>query len=429
MESNQSHTFSLLGSSGGVAKALLSILNKALEDINDPIHSVLINSRFHFIDHKQKDFEYFQQLFPTLSPKIELHQFDLRDTNQLLHHLIQTKTNMVIDVSWADTVEVLECCNQLQISYVNTALENTEVDENEDLEGFTLLERWRIFEENRNRFMNTKAVICSGMNPGVVQWMALELLKQFPDEQPLGCYIVEHDTTFFADPSVIEKKTLYSTWSPECFLDEAILNYPLFMKQGVPLAIYDDVYDLEFPVKLGSKQFSGCLMVHEEVISLGKMFPIETGFIYKVNDYTTNLIRQNLNHIHDLWSWNHQILDPSDHELSGDDLVGVLLVYRNKERYMYNVLSSASIYPEYKTNATYFQVASGLYGAISTLLLDHITNGVFMVDELLTSTSSKYGEYVSYYLKHFVVGENPESDGLLLDRMKTLSIKKGTVLF
>jgi hypothetical protein len=78
------------------------------------------------------------------------------------------------------------------IRHCDTALENTMVDENEDLEGFTLLERYRIFQEDRGRFTNIKAIIGSGMNPGILQWMAIELMKQTPGEQPLGCYIVEH---------------------------------------------------------------------------------------------------------------------------------------------------------------------------------------------------------------------------------------------
>ena len=44
-----------LGSSGGVAKAVLSIFNKAVQDKNDPIHQVIKNARFHLIDMKQKD--------------------------------------------------------------------------------------------------------------------------------------------------------------------------------------------------------------------------------------------------------------------------------------------------------------------------------------------------------------------------------------
>lgn len=415
---NQEITISILGSGGGVAKAVLAILNQSLQDPNDPIHSFINGCHIHLIDKDQKKMEYYEPFIPHLKHAVSLHQFDLNNLNRFRQHLILTNTTIVIDVSWADTVEMLQCCDEMGVHYVNSALENTMVDENEDLEGFTLLERYLIFDENRDRFTNIKAIIGSGMNPGVVQWMALEMMKQSPGEKPLGCYVVEHDSSFYADRSLVQEKTVYSTWSPECFMDEALLNYPMFMKQHAPLVLYNYVYELEFKVRLGDKQFYGCLMPHEEVITLGKAFDMETGFIYRVSEYVTDLIRANLGNPDDLWEWNHKVLDPADGELDGEDLVGVLLVYKDKERFMYNVMSSKSIFPQYRTNATYFQVACGIYGGLSALLLDDIPQGVYFVDELLLETESRYGKYISYYMKDFITGENSGSDGLMLDRVK-----------
>lgn len=409
----------ILGSGGGVAKAVLSVLNQSARDTGDPIHSVIANCTIHLIDCKQKDRDYFQRHCPNLERQIVLHQFDLNDAGRFKKHLKHSKTTLVVDVSWADTVTMLECCNELGIPYVNTALENTMVDENPALEGFTLISRSEIFEEHRGKFTNTTGIVGSGMNPGVVQWMALEMIGKMPGETPKACYIVEHDTTFYADPSEAEKQTVYATWSPECFLDEAILNYPMFMQRHTPLFLYSDVYEQEFKVRLGSKQFYGCLMPHEEVITLGQLYDMETGFIYRVSDYMTNLIRHHLDRVDDLWDWEKKVLDPAEAELEGEDLVGVLLVYENKERYMYNVLGSKTIFPLFQTNATYFQVACGIYGAICSMLLDELPKGVFYVDELLLQTGSRYGSYLTYYLKDFVEGENASSDGLLLDRMKS----------
>ncbi|MBE1444366.1 saccharopine dehydrogenase NADP-binding domain-containing protein [Paenibacillus sp. OAS669] len=408
---------SILGSAGGVAKSILSILDKAYVTSDDPIHSMIRSSKLHFIDKKQRDLNYYKQWIPHLHPSVTLHQLDLQRGDMLRQHLIDTQTTIVIDVSWADTVDMLECCNELGISYINTALENTSVDENERLEGFTLLERYLYFEKHRNRFTNTKAIVCSGMNPGVVQWMALQLMEQAPGERPLACYIVEQDNSMYLDPSLITPHTIYSTWSPECFLDEAILNYPMFVRDGMPLFIYDDVYALEFAVTLGSKKFHGCLMPHEEVLTLGKAFDMETGFIYRVNELTTNAIRTHLDQVDDIWNWNHKVLDPAVGALEGEDLVGVLLVYKDKERYMYNVMDNKTIYASYKTNATYFQVACGIYGALAAMLLDNIPNGVHYVDELLLQTDTGYGQYLSRYMNHFVTGENKETDGLLLKRL------------
>ena len=410
-------TISILGSAGGVAKSVLSILNKAVKDKNDPIYSFVCNSQFHLIDAKQKSIEYFHQWFPNLTDKITLHELDLKDTDKFKTFLSSTKTTHVIDISYADTLEMLRCCDELKVIYINTAFENTSVDENIYLEGFTLQERYAIYERYKHDFTNTSAIICSGMNPGVVQWMAMDLMKKFPGETPKACYIVEDDTSFYEDESLADKDTIYTTWSTICFLDEAIYSYPAFMKQHMCLFLYKAVYDLQFKVTLGDKKFSGCLMPHEEVLTLAALYDMEMGFIYKVNDHTTELIKKNINNLEALWDSPMKVLDPAEAPLKGKDLVGVLLVYDDKERYMYNALSNKEIFSEYGTNATYFQVACGIYGALATLLLDDIPKGIYYVDELLLRTSSNYGKYLSYYMKEFVVGENNKSEGSLLDRI------------
>ncbi|WP_413079088.1 hypothetical protein [Solibacillus isronensis] len=56
-------------------------------------------------------------------------------------------------------------------------MENTAVDLDESLYGFPLTERYTRFEKKKDAFTNTRAIIGSGMNPGVVQWMAIKLLK------------------------------------------------------------------------------------------------------------------------------------------------------------------------------------------------------------------------------------------------------------
>ncbi|MDR3597507.1 S-adenosylmethionine decarboxylase [Clostridium sp.] len=411
-------TISILGSSGGVAKSVLSILNKACKDKTDPINSFINSCKLHLIDLKQNDMKYYENRFPNLKNKISLYEFDLNNTEVFTEHLKQTNTTIVLDVSFADTVNMLRCCDSLGVIYINSAFESLSVDENNDLEGFPLQERYEIFESHRDEFQNTSAIICSGMNPGVVQWMAIDLMKKYPNKLPKACYIVEEDTSFYEDETLADKNTLYTTWSTECFLDEAIYSYPSFVKKHHSLFLYKDVYELEFKVVLGEKNFYGCLMPHEEAITLGKMYDMETGFIYKINDHTTNLITDNLDNVDDLWSKPMSVLNPEVSPLKGEDLVGILLVYDDKELYMYNSLNNSKTYEKYKTNATYLQVAAGIYGALATILLDNIPRGIYYVDELLVNAKSNYGKYLKHHLDKFVIGENNHSDGDLLDRMR-----------
>ncbi|QTD40132.1 saccharopine dehydrogenase NADP-binding domain-containing protein [Sporosarcina sp. Te-1] len=411
-------SITLLGSGGGVAKAVLAILNQSAQDKKDPMYPIIRKSQLHLIDINQKDKEYYRRLCPNLINRMRLHQLDLKNVSQFKAHLKRTKTKLVIDVSWADTIEMLTCCNELGILYINSAFENTQVDEDESLYGFPLTERYNRFEDSKKNLTSVKAIVNSGMNPGVVQWMALRLMKDNRGKKPLACYIVEHDSSFFADKSLIDPKTIYTTWSVECFLDEAILSYPMFVQHNLQHYFYEEVYAMEYKVRLGEKEFYGCLMPHEEVITLGDLFDMQIGFIYRVNEHTTELIRNNLDNVDDLWDWNMVLIDPEIGEVEGEDQVGVLLVYEDKEKYIYNTLKSSDIYPKYKTNATYFQVACGLYAGIASLLLDDLPAGIHYVDELLLTTQSKYGDYLTYHMTDFVMGENKGSDGLLHQRLR-----------
>lgn len=409
----------ILGSAGGVARAVLTLLNDSARDANAPLHSVLSNCQLHLIDRSQKSGRYYDNLLPSFANRFTLHQFSLWNIPRLREHLKQTETTLVIDVSWGDTVEILRCCNGLGVLYVNTALENRMVDKYEDeYSGFGMAERVKILEAARDDFTNTTAIIGSGMNPGVVQWMALELIKQNQGKQLLGCYIVEQDNSFFADKSRAKQDTIYATWSPECFLDEAILNHPMFVTQGTPVFLYDQVYALEFQVRLGPKQFYGSLMAHEEVFSLGRLLQAECGFVYRVNEHTTRLIRNNLDQVDDLWDWKMKVLDPTHARLEGSDLVGVLLVYEDEEHFMYNEMHNQDVFARYRVNATYFQVACGVHAAVASILLDQIPPGIYYVDELLLNTQSAYGRYLSFYMPDFVVGKNDGTDGQLLQRMR-----------
>ncbi|WP_243525584.1 saccharopine dehydrogenase NADP-binding domain-containing protein [Bacillus pseudomycoides] len=413
-----SFSITLLGSGGGAARAVLAVLNRSVVNVNDPIYSVIKDLKFHLVDIKQKEKSYYDELFPNLKDKFVLHKMDVQNTEQFKYHLQKTDAGVVIDVSGADTLSILRCCNELGISYINSALENAQVDLDDSLKGFQLTERYTRFEKEKSNFTNTRAIIGSGMNPGVVQWMVVQLMKEQPEKKPRACYIVEHDYSFLADQSLIKPNTLYASWAVERFLDEAILSYPMYVSHHRPIYFYEDVYASEYKVRLGEKEFYGSLMPHEEVLILGKTFDMEVGFLYRINEYTTDLIRKNLDDVDKLWNWNRKVFNPAEDEIAGADLVGVLLVYEDNEKYMYNVMNSSEIFQKYKTNATYFQVGCGIYAGLSSLLLDIFSPGAYYVEELLLNTKSKYGEYLHVYMKDFVMGDNSFTDGLLHERVR-----------
>src|SRR5574341_1955888 len=116
----QEVAISIFGSAGGVAKALLSLLNKSILDPNDPLHSLINNSKLHFIDYNQRDINYYNQICPDLLEQMVLYEFNLEDLTKVREHVFETKTTLIIDLSWANTIDILDICNDFGISYVNT---------------------------------------------------------------------------------------------------------------------------------------------------------------------------------------------------------------------------------------------------------------------------------------------------------------------
>lgn len=66
-------TITLLGSSGGLAKGVLSLLNKSIDDINSPIYKFLTNSKIFLIDINQKEMSYYEREFKNLSGQLSLY--------------------------------------------------------------------------------------------------------------------------------------------------------------------------------------------------------------------------------------------------------------------------------------------------------------------------------------------------------------------
>ena len=77
----------ILGSAGGVANAILSILNKSAQDKKDPIHHQIKKATIHLIDSKQKEAHYYSQAFQNIKNQFILHEFDLKDMERFKKHL------------------------------------------------------------------------------------------------------------------------------------------------------------------------------------------------------------------------------------------------------------------------------------------------------------------------------------------------------
>ncbi|MBI2581622.1 hypothetical protein HYV87_00650, partial [Candidatus Woesearchaeota archaeon] len=82
-----------------------------------------------------------------------------------------------------------------------------------------------------------------------------------------------------------------------------------------------------------------------------------------------------------------QLADNLKTVLDGSDNIGVLLKYKNKKVYYFNSIANTSVVG---TNATYTQVAVGVFAALFTLMFDQLKNGTYFVEELYDTHYKHY---------------------------------------
>ena len=414
------NVITILGAGGGVARALLGILDRALVEENTPLYPAIGECQLHGIDRPQARDRldaFLATRSDRLRERLTPHDGDAGDATALEAHLRATKTDVLVDLTGGDPREMLRACSRTGTRYLNSAIEITGPMPCEPVRILDEMETFRAFREEIGS--SVTGIVGAGMNPGIVQWLALDLIRRNENRVPLACYVVEHDTTFFSDPARARPGVAYTTWSPEGFMYEAAHSRPIFMRGQAPVALFENVYARQYRVRLGDHEFFAQLMPHEEVLSLGRLFDMETAFLYRVNDHTTEVLTDYARREASGGPMPEcRPLPQNFAELTGADKVGVLLVYPDREVFAWNRMETIQVNERFGTNATYYQVACGTAAALASLLFDSLPSGLYYVDELLLQTRSRFGDYVPSFLKDITYGANPSSDGMLFDRMR-----------
>ena len=408
------HNICILGNNGGVGGAILAVLNDVARNKSAVLYEFINKSNIYIVDIDQEGEDYYKSFCKNIENQLIYNEFDIAYEKLMIDFLNKSKIEIIIDLAPEDSLMVLEYCNKLGIKYINTAIEVNAVYDDEENDPYSCAVRDRFLEEYRSKKTECTAIVGSGMNPGIVQWMAAEIYKKNFPKVPKGVFVVENDTSFYKDTSLLNPDNLYITWSPECFMDEAVLNLQMYMEKGKPIFL-DKKY--VYRAKFGDEMtFLGFLVPHEEVINMGRKF-FQTGFIYKFNDHTMNQILNKTTK--ELMGSRIERIEPHRGEIIGTDNVGILMVYDDFEEWMYNPGKNEEVIAKYKVSATYWQVACGVYASLSSLILDRIPKGIHYVDDLLINNASvdcKWGTYLKDNMKEFHSGTNTPHEGLLSDR-------------
>lgn len=371
----------VLGASGGVANAFLhslvhhrDLFNKLiLVDKNKKVLSDL------YINHKELKYLFIKK-------EIKLPEKEKEYLNLLRKHRI----SIVLDITDMDTIPIIEATDKAGISYLNTAMNDNKMVVTELI--FNVLKR-------KNEFNRAPHILCTGMNPGIVNMWVQHGIEKFGVPKEIVHF--EYDTSVNCNGWI---PTM--TWSKHEFLIECIRDPSgKMLGRNKVKTLYPNA--LENRVKMESflKPFielerypEGFTVLHEENVTIAQKYNIPSQFIYAVNIKTMDRLIKLYEKTKKV-SLNDLIQSDNRKEvLEGSDNIGVYLEYPKKRIYYFNTIPNIAIIG---TNATYTQVAIGIFAAIFTIIFDKVNNGIHFVEDL-SNTHYKYYLFDNMRVQEFV---------------------------
>lgn len=359
----------ILGASGGLANAILhslvhhrSLFNKLI--LVDKNKKLLQNK---YLDHKNLNYSFIHK---------ELKSEHLGGYSRLLK---KHKINFVLDLTDAESIPLIKATNEAGVDYINTAINN------DDKAAPELLSE--IFAA-RNSLKKARCILCAGMNPGNVNMWVRHGIEKFGVPQEIIHF--EYDT------SMSRKWKAMVSWSIHEFLEEDVHEPGGFVlgKDKVKL-LYPNALAHQVDMKLILSPIlkldqypKGCLVLHEENITIGNRYDIPSKFIYAIHPQTLKALLRIYKTEKKVSSKELQLADNLKIILDGSDNIGVLLRYKDQKVYYFNSIANTSVVG---TNATYTQVAIGVFAALFVLLFDQLKNGIYFVEDL-------YGTHYKNYL-------------------------------
>lgn len=360
----------VIGAKGMVANAFLLKLPEHRHKFGK---LVLLDKKMHLrsnknIDHKRLD-------YISLHKKIELPKKEKEFLSLLKRH----KIDILIDLSTIDTIPILEALKKYNVAYMNTSM-NIE-------EGASYILVFDLLK-NRSKFADGVRILCSGMNPGVVNvWV----------RSAIEAYGVPEKVTFFEYDSscpVSGWKPII-TWSAEQFINESTIERSAVMLGGDRVKLSksnavmcrEDMAKYFRPIMKMQKYPVGFTVPHEECASIAMLFNVPAKFVYSVHPKTMERLVNVYKKNGEIGKDDLILGDNTKIPLTGEDNIAVRLDYNDKAVYYMNSMRNSD---QRGTNATCAQVAVGVMAGMLTLLNGDLEPRVYFTSELYGKGYWKY---------------------------------------
>ncbi len=371
----------VLGASGGLANAFLHQLVHHRDFFShlillDKNKKVLKNPH---LDHKALDYTF-------INKELKLPHRKTEYLSLLKKHRI----TIVVDLTDADSISLIETTDEAGVDYINTAINDQQKTVSRLIS--------EIFSK-RSRWKKARHILCAGMNPGNVNMWVRYGIEQFGLPEEIIHF--EYDTSMIA-----QNWKAMITWSVHEFLVENVRDPGgvVLGKDKVKLLLPNalsnqvDMEPILKPILKLNEYPQGALVLHEENLTLAHRYDLPSKFIYAVHMKTIDALSRIYRKKKDVEQNDISIADNLTAVLDGSDNIGVLLKYKNKKVYYFNTIPNISVIG---TTATYAQAAVGIFAALFVLLVDKLKNGTYFVEDLY-DTHYKYYMFDNMRVQEFV---------------------------
>lgn len=346
----------IIGSNGGVARALLSLLEKsqAGQDFYENVEMLYL------VDQNPQTEPLSLPRCQTLEPKKIQSEEDL---SSLIKKFNITE---VIDLSSLDTIDCIQVCDDLGVHLLSTSVEEWPESPFVPTDQAT----YKLILTKKKNNLEKGHIVGSGANPGIVNALVekgfynflekVEGAESIEDLDIQSILITEKDTT--KSPSLsFSEKMFPMTWSPEHCLEELFEPRAFFAKSGEAYSLEHSPTAHLYRAICGDEWIEGMAVPHEETLTLSKKYRnIRFAFIYDIPSFAKKaLLRRPKKK--NTEQWDTLTLCPTHIEdLVGYDRLGVLFTSKKFGEFWMGYETTMERGLKFGVNATQLQVAAGV---------------------------------------------------------------------
>lgn len=375
----------IIGACGGVGRAFLL---KLLGERGRLGKLLLVDRQAPWVDDRVLPFQELNGEFLKMTVNVGKGQDDY------LALLKAHRIDIAVDLSVNETRAMLAATNGAGVCYINTGVANRP-GENFSEVVLDLVHR-------KTDSWNAPHVLCSGMNPGVVNmWVAKAIATSGVPKEVVH---FEYDTGEPADGGVP-----IIAWSRETLLDE-IVNDPAGYVAGRnkieflppnPLKNRVSMEEVLRPIMNLRAYPRGFLLLHEENITLGQKYDVPSRFLFSLKTETMDYLEEVYDREKGVPLDTLAIGDNWKTRLEGEATVGVCLEYENTREYFFNTTPQGNV-PGVSGSCR--QVAAGLHAALWTVVEDPLEKRVYFAEDLVGTTCERL-MMANLPVQHVVVAE------------------------